>query len=385
VTAAPLKAYRVRLESPVADSFRCTCAANALDIDQKKKSVHQLDVRADIESPFNVGAIVGASGSGKSTLARSIYGADALSTRLDPARPIIDQLPKEWTYDQCAAALSGVGLTSVPCWIRPAHTLSTGQAARAEAALQMAHLVDGVTVIDEWTSVVDRTVAKVMSHCVQKFARSANKQVVLICCHYDVLDWLNPDWVIDCNKQAFTDRRELRRGFERAERLRFDIRRVDRRTWAYFSKYHYLTDSLPGGSIECFGVFHGRDQVGFQCFAHYVPHRRGTVRRKQMHSNRIVIHPDYAGLGLGIRVVNATSWLMAQRGFDVRIKYSSVPVHLAMRKYRCWELLDVSRATHQIFGAKMERRTGFRLDVKTYSYRFRPQAYDPVADGATLQ
>src|SRR3954465_9336578 len=97
-----LQAYNVRLEAAVSNSFRCTCAANALDIDQQKKSIHELNIEADIVGAFNVGVIVGASGSGKSTLARQIYGADAMRSILDPSRPVIDQLPAEWSYEDCA-------------------------------------------------------------------------------------------------------------------------------------------------------------------------------------------------------------------------------------------------------------------------------------------
>ena len=61
--------YRVRLESPVSTSFRCQKAADSLDIDVSKKSVHELNVSADIETHFNIGLILGASGSGKTTLA----------------------------------------------------------------------------------------------------------------------------------------------------------------------------------------------------------------------------------------------------------------------------------------------------------------------------
>ena len=58
-----------------------------------------------------------------------------------------------------------MGLSQVPCWVRPAFTLSNGQQARAKIALTLADNKD-LAVIDEWTSVVDRTVAKVMSHAV---------------------------------------------------------------------------------------------------------------------------------------------------------------------------------------------------------------------------
>ncbi|TCG08366.1 hypothetical protein BZM27_12590 [Paraburkholderia steynii] len=369
-----MRKYEFTLSSPVATTFRSTKAANSLDIDVKKKSTHHVCVSADIEAPYNVGLIVGASGSGKTTLAQHIYGDACFTTLLEPTLPVIEQFPEQYGYDECASMLAGVGLTSVPCWIRPAYTLSNGQRARAECALQMARsaAADEPVLIDEWTSVVDRTVAKVMSHCIQKHARKTSKRIVLCSCHYDVLEWLNPDWIIDCNRQEYTDRRSLCRDFRRAEQLTFDIREVDRATWTYFSKYHYLSEQLPGGIINTFGLFHGDDQIGFQCFANYVPRRTGEVMK--MHSNRTVIHPDYAGLGMGLMLINETSEIMAARGFDVRAKYSSTPIYLAMKKYPQWVLTDVSRRTNTIVGGKVDRKGGYRHDIKTYSFRFIPQA-----------
>jgi ABC-type glutathione transport system ATPase component len=201
-----MKNYAVTLQSEPWESFRCQKAANSLDIDVKKKLIHQFAVDADIESPFNVGLIVGASGSGKSTLAESIYGVDALERILDLTLPVIEQFPTDYTYDDCARMLCGVGLSAVTCWIRPAGTLSNGQRERAEIALQMSRGKEQV-VIDEWTSVVDRTVGKIMSECIQKWARKTETRVVVISCHYDVMEWLQPDWVIDCNKQDYLDLR----------------------------------------------------------------------------------------------------------------------------------------------------------------------------------
>lgn len=370
--------YELTLKSDVHRSFRCTKAANSLDIDVEAKSVHRFSVAADLATPYNVGLIVGASGSGKTTLAKHIFGNDCFTVLLDDAKPVIDQLPAHLSYDDCAAILAGVGLTSVPCWIRPAATLSNGQKARAECALQMAAQSDDTTVIDEWTSVVDRTVAKVMSHCIQKHARKTGKRIVLLSCHYDVIDWLNPDWVIDANRQQYTDRRSLCRSFQRSEKITFDIREVGRETWSYFSRYHYLSHHLPGGHIETFGLFSGADQIGFQCFANYVPHTPGTV--KQMHSNRTVIHPDYAGMGLGIRLINEASAIMAARGFDVRAKFSSTPIYLSMSKQVCWKLLKVERTTKPNYGGKnssSQRMAGARVDTKTYSFRYIPQAETP--------
>lgn len=365
-----MREYAVELSSKASETFRCQCAANSLDIDIEKKLTHTLKIECDLETDFNVALIVGASGSGKTTLAQTMFGDDCFQQVLDSSKPVIDQFPDAMTYDECANLLNAVGLSSVVCWIRPAHTLSNGQKCRAECALQMARGRD-LIVIDEWTSVVDRTIAKVMSHAIQKFARKRNKKIILISCHYDVIEWVNPDFVIDCNTQSYTDRRSERREFERQEKLEFEIRETSRQSWRYFSKYHYLSDRLPGGHIEIFGLFEDEKQIGFQCFANYVPCRPGQI--KKMHSNRTVIHPDYVGLGLGIKLINETSSIMKKRGFDVMAKFSSAPIYRAMKNSSKWILLEAQGNFKGAgFGAgdNMNRHGGFRKNVKTYSFRF---------------
>lgn len=375
--------FKLTLASPVATSFRATKAANSLDIDSEKKSIHHFEVQADLTTPFNIGLIVGASGSGKTTFAKHIYGDDCFQEVLDMNQPVIDQFPESMSYDECAAMLCGVGLTAVPCWIRPAYTLSNGQRARAECALQMARDDIEMIVIDEWTSVVDRTVAKVMSHCIQKHARKTGKKIVLMSCHYDVVEWLNPDWVIDANKQTYENRRSLWRDFKRTEQLQFDIYETSRRTWQFFSKYHYLSDRLAGGKCYYFGLWSGANQIGFLAFSNYVPHRKGT--KMQLHFNRLVIHPDYCGFGLGIHFLNKCAKIIADKDYEVMGKFSSAPVYNALSRDKNWRLNDVKRAHKVSVGALMKRgsdgftrnraiqngnNAGFRMDVKTWSFKY---------------
>lgn len=359
--------FELTLQSKPHRSFRCQKAADSLDIDVAKKLTHHFKVEADFETPYNVGLIVGSSGSGKTTLAKHIWGEGALERVLKSDEPVIDQFPKDMKYEDCVRLLTGVGLTHVPCWIRPVYTLSNGQRERAEIALQMATDRD-LAVIDEWTSVVDRTVAKVMSHTVQKWARKTDRKVVLASCHYDVIEWLAPDWVIDCNKQVYEDRRRLRCN---RPPMRFDIRECDRRSWKNFAKYHYLSDQLPGGLIETFGLYLDGEQIGFQCFANYVPKQAG--RQIIMHSNRTVIHPDYVGLGLGMLLINETSEIMADRGFDVQAKFSSLPVYKAMKRDERWVFCGKERKHKYLVGGNMARDAGFRQDVTTYKFKFRPE------------
>lgn len=368
-----MQAYDVTLSSPISDSYRCKRAADSLDIDANKKAIHSLKVNADLETDYNIGLIIGASGSGKTTLAKKIFGNDCFKTILDEEKSIIDQFPESFEYDKCAEILSGVGLTQVPCWIRPVKTLSNGQRARSEAALLMCSN-EKLTIIDEWTSVVDRTVAKVMSHCIQKFARKNDKKIVLLSCHYDVIEWLNPDWIIDCNKQQYTDRRLLRQGYERQEKLKFDIRETGRETWKYFSKYHYLSDKMPAGHIETFGLFNDENQIGFICYANYVPYRKSDKNKgvkKIMHSNRVVIHPDYAGIGLGILLCNATANIMHRKGYRVMAKFSSIPMYKSRIKDKNWCLIDIKRKVgSKTSTRKISRQSGYRCNIKTYSFEY---------------
>lgn len=365
-----MQTYIVKLESEIFNTFRCQKAANSLDIDVKKKSIHNLQIEADIDSEFSLGVIVGASGSGKTTLAKQIFGDDVFKSNIVADKPIIDQLPKELSYDECANILSGIGLTSVPCWIRPVYTLSNGQKARAEAALAMSSN-NSLTVIDEWTSVVDRTVAKVMSHCVQKHARKLKKKIILLSCHYDVLEWLDPDWIIDCNNQSFIDRRLLSSNErKRREHLEFEIKEVDRSSWKYFSKYHYLSENLPGGLIKTFGLFNNGNQIGFQCFANYTPKKPNM--NLIMHSNRTVIHPDYAGLGLGIHLINETSKIMKKDNYIVMAKFSSTPIYKSFLKYPdLWEIKEIKTQIGKTQSCvTIYRQTGYRENVKTYSFLY---------------
>jgi ABC-type lipoprotein export system ATPase subunit len=365
-----MQTFVVNLQSPPPNGFRSVKAAQSVDLNIDEKLTHHMEISADVTSDFNVGLIIGASGSGKTTLATEIFGPACFDTLLDLKKPVIEQFMSSMSYDECAAALTGIGLSQVACWVKPAGALSNGQKARAEAALQMCSLRPFV-VIDEFTSVVDRNVAKVMAHCVQKFARKFNKKITLISCHYDVAEWLNPDWIIDCNAAKYTNRRCLWRSSVRQEKFEFVIAECDRNTWKNFSKYHYLSKNLPGGHIETFGIYLDGKQIGFQCFANYVPHRKGTKRI--MHSNRTVVHPDYVGFGLGIKVIDLTSQIMVDRGFDVQAKFSSIPVYQSMIKNKNWVLKSVSNNTHDAQynpGENMMRKGGMRQATKTFSFKF---------------
>ena len=372
------KNIEVILKSEVNKEFRCQVAANSLDIDVEKKSIHHLKIdNINIPDKWNIGLVYGNSGSGKTTMIKHLFGDKIFEVKLDEDKPIINQLPEDMSYEDCAKMLNGIGLNSVPCWIRPVKTLSNGQRARAEAVYLMTQS-DDIIFIDEWTSVVDRTVAKAMSLCLYKYAKRNNKRLVLCSCHVDILEWLNPDWMIDCNKQKFILPESEDFFFNKREQLQFEIKEIDRASWKYFSKYHYLSERLPGGKLYLYGLFHNGNQIGFNCFANYTPYTESEKLKKRKiiyHSNRTVIHPDYNGLGLGIKLINETSELLLKK-IDCRImaKFSSAPVYKAMIKQDVWKYLGFKRRFGKYRmggGAKMTSKTGQReKGIKTYNFEY---------------
>jgi ABC-type dipeptide/oligopeptide/nickel transport system ATPase subunit len=361
-----MKKYIVDLKSDASNSFMSVKAAQSMDIKLNEKLRHHLEIEADLDSDFQIGLILGNSGSGKTTLAKKIYGENSFDFQVDYNRPIIDQFPEKMSYDERSNILNSIGLSQVVCWIRPVSTLSNGQKFRAEAALKIAKADNEVVCIDEWTSVVDRTVAKVMSHSLQKAARKFNKKFVLCSCHYDVVEWLQPNWIIDCNKQSFENRGLLRQN--RNEKLNFEIRSVQKSSWSMFSRYHYLSDKLPGGKIYTFGLFYENQQIGFQCFANYVPTRKNDI--PIYHFNRTVIHPDYVGLGLGLKMINETSKYMKNKyNYKIMGKFSSVPVFKALKKDVKWKLVDYGYQTPEM-AINGKKRASLRQKVKWYSFAY---------------
>ncbi len=151
--------------------------------------------KPEINKDFTIGLIYGNSGSGKSTLLKE-FGIDE-ENKWERDKAILSHFE---TPDEGINLLGAVGLNSIPSWYKPYHVLSNGEKFRADLARK---LKDGC-VIDEFTSVVDRNVAKSTTLSIAKYIRNNGlKNIVISTCHEDIIEWLNPDWVIDTNLGEF--------------------------------------------------------------------------------------------------------------------------------------------------------------------------------------
>ena len=169
----------------------------AFDCVANGKSEYYPWEKPNIPKEFGIGVIVGSSGSGKSTLLKS-FGEEEQPIWFSD-RAIVSHFESP---DDAMNRLMAVGLNTIPSWYRPHHVLSNGEQFRADLARK---IKDGA-VIDEFTSVVDRNVAKAASVALSRYVKKNNiKNVVLSTCHRDILDWLEPDWVIDTDLGEYTE------------------------------------------------------------------------------------------------------------------------------------------------------------------------------------
>lgn len=151
---------------------------------------------------FDILAIVGASGSGKSTMLKSIASRGGCSLNIkeyDNNKAIVSNFdnPSEAGYK-----LSAVGLNSMPVWCRPRNVLSVGEGFRADLALNL----ESNTIFDEFTSTIDRNVAKSTCNGLQKYIRNNKLTNMIFCsCHKDFVPYLQPDVVIDLDDACVYD------------------------------------------------------------------------------------------------------------------------------------------------------------------------------------
>lgn len=177
--------------------YKSICDRFDIDINQFSKKI---ELSFDFPIEWKIGLITGLSGTGKSLIAKELFPNNYnRKSLINPKIPLVDNFQEHNLEDIISSFLS-VGLGSVPEWLNSYENLSTGQKMRAKI-VEVLLSNDKLIVYDEFTSVVDREVAKCVSHSIFKAFKKSDKQFVAISCHRDIEDWLEPDWILDMNTQ----------------------------------------------------------------------------------------------------------------------------------------------------------------------------------------
>lgn len=223
---------------------------------------------------FNIGVIVGPSGTGKSSLLKE-FGENT-KFKPNPNKAIASQVDLD--------LLMSMGLGTIPSLCRPYHVLSNGEKHRCDLAFA---LESNDKVFDEFTSTVHRTLARSICISLSKYLKSNNKQLVIATCHYDVAEWLEADWVFDTFTKSLNTR-----GLER-QPINFEINPCSTKAWEFFKDFHYLTGDI-NKSANCWIMSSDSHLVGFYSVLSFP---NGYIKNA-FRGHRLVIHPDFQGLGL---------------------------------------------------------------------------------------
>ena len=253
------------------------------------------DLVADLpidDMDWKIGLIVGPSGSGKTSMGKKIFpdGNFYEPTGWSDDKPIVDDIAPDGDFNEVTAALAAVGLGDVPTWLRPYAVLSNGQKFRADLAKIIAEKPKQV-VVDEFTSVVDRQIAKFGATAFSKSWKRNGGQCVLLSCHYDIVDWVEPDWVFDTSTGEYAGRCLWRR-----PKFELQIWKTDSSYWGAFEPHHYL--KMP--KMVCATYYVGVVDGVKVCHIATAPRLDCDASR----ASRLVVMPEWQGAGVGLRFLN---------------------------------------------------------------------------------
>lgn len=345
--------------TPIIKTPRVLQMEGIFELSPSERSEIQWEVNLPVEEKdWNIGLIVGPSGCGKTTVTRELFSDNIISGfEWSHNKSLVDDFPKGMGIKEITALLSSVGFSSPPSWLRPFHVLSNGEQFRVTMARALAESSD-LTVVDEFTSVVDRTVAQIGSSAIAKTIRRRNQKFIAVACHYDIVEWLQPDWIYQPHLNEFKWRRHRHR-----PEINLTIRRVHRRAWDIFKQHHYLDTKLNVAS-HCYVAFVDDEPVAFtsvMSFPH--PHRPGW------REHRTVCLPDYQGVGIG----NGMSEKIAAIYRATGKPYFSVTSNPAMTFHRAksknWKLKRVpGRINNKTHTSKIDIGTSQKRVTASFEY-----------------
>ena len=262
---------------------------------------------------FQILVICGASGTGKSTFSR--FFGEQKKIEWDNSKAIISHFN---TPQEATEKLIASGLSSIPVWCKPRNVLSIGEGFRCDIARQL----NDNCVIDEFTSNVDRNVALSCAKSIGSYIRKHNlKRCVFVSCHKDFIDLLCPDYVIDLDDEYLYDTRRLP-----LRKIELSITKGGDKeyVWNIFRHHHYMTQDLNNTST-LYTLFYKNTMVA--CC--YVLSLACGSLQNAWRIHRLVVNPDYQGLGIGTKFLEAICDLYSYSGGSVYIRTS----HIKLRTY----------------------------------------------------
>jgi ABC-type ATPase with predicted acetyltransferase domain len=189
------------------ESFRAQSVIGSFtlqDVKMEKQFAGSLPIEGE---KWQIGVIVGRSGTGKTSIAKQLFPKEYIRAFEYASSTVLDDFPENVSVSEITSALCNVGFASPPDWLKAYEHLSQGEKMRVDIARALC-LKQQLIVFDEFTSVVDREIAKVSAFAIAKAVRRTSKRFIAVTCHYDVVDWLEPDWVFCTDDMSFSKKKD---------------------------------------------------------------------------------------------------------------------------------------------------------------------------------
>lgn len=344
-------------------SFRVASVMGTFDLQDNQVQEHFVG-NIDIDDDWQIGLIVGNSGTGKTTIAKELF-PDAYITNFEySSECILDDMPKDKSVEEITKTFTSVGFASVPSWLKSYNVLSNGEKMRVDLARAILEK-ENLFVFDEFTSVVDRNVAKIGSFAMQKAIRKTNKKFIAVTCHFDVEDWLLPDWVFDTNSMTFRKHEGQKKNRPNCE-LRIYETKSKQYFWNIFRKHHYLSHSHNDAARVFVATLNG-DLCAFSSILPF-PH---PTKKGFWKEHRTVVLPDFQGLNIAMHVTKFICKMLKEqhKGF---ITTTSNPARInGLKKdkdFRCTRIGRISVGNGIIHNKSKKSKTSCARITASFEY-----------------
>jgi len=339
-----------KTQTPLTERTIEVAEAFGLGVDEEQEHV----LYKDFEVKLTMGDVVyitGDSGSGKSVLLRALrddLGEEAATMAELEApedRPIIDLVGN--SFQSALRLLSKVGLNDAFLFLRRPSHLSDGQRYRFKIA-QLLDLGRPYWLCDEFCSTLDRTTAKIVAYNVQKMARHSGATLIVATTHTDLFDDLSPSihihksWgseiSIRYHSNVETARCTVARDVTVQESTKEDYMRL-----AYL---HYRTHRVVAPH-KFFSMKLRDELIGVIAYTYPTPTASGRVKAvgyrpylRELNEewtliSRVIVHPKYRTIGLGVKLVKDTLRLTGRRHVElmaVMAQYNPFAERAGMKK-----------------------------------------------------
>jgi ABC-type ATPase with predicted acetyltransferase domain len=300
-------------------TFRVSSVMGKFDL-QTENIKEEFIGNIELDDKWQIGCIIGSSGSGKTTIAKELFPESYITDFKYTAETILDDMPSEKSVDEITRVFNSVGFSSPPSWLKPYSVLSNGQKMRVDLANGLLQDKD-LMVFDEFTSVVDRNVAQIGSYAVQKAIRKTKRKFIAVSCH---------------DSMTFQD---LRKQKKNRPKIKFEIYKTrDKTIWRMFAKHHYLSHT-HNKAANVYVALVNEQLAGFISILHF-PHSK-VKNIKRVH--RVVVLPDFQGIGIGIRLLEYIGKKYIKNKFRYRITTSAPSLINYFKKSLEWKCKHIGR------------------------------------------